>query len=66
MNARLYREHFRAWRYDGVLFRATTVLTFVFAIAAIRVLNEMTWAAGRPPPTGSEHQIQWASRAWAP
>lgn len=65
MNARLYREHFRACRYDGVLFRATTVLIFVVAIAAIRVLNEMAWAAGRPPASGSEHLIQWASWAWA-
>ncbi|MEZ5249369.1 MAG: hypothetical protein R2713_09230 [Ilumatobacteraceae bacterium] len=38
---------------------------FFAPLAVIRLMNDLLWAQGRPPASGPEHLVQWASWAWA-
>lgn len=65
MPTSVHRQYFHACRYGSVSFRLVTVATFAAAVTAVRLVNDWCWGAGRPPATGTEHLLQWASWAWA-
>ncbi|MCB1000876.1 MAG: glycosyltransferase family 2 protein [Acidimicrobiales bacterium] len=58
-------QYFHACRYASARFRITTILVFLASLAVIRLMNDLLWAQGRPPASGPEHLVQWASWAWA-